>query len=125
MLDDLGDPAGVGMAIDGIVTILAGNDSRDHLHLAARLLGASSRLPIGPGERGRVEEDAVERAATSTRNALGDAAFDAAFGAGREADLSTIVNEALAFAAGPASDVVRSTSTAPRRAGEDPTGSGS
>jgi hypothetical protein len=118
VLDDLGDPVGVGMALDGIVTVLERRGRPGDAELAARLRGASSRLPIGPGERGRAEEDAVGRASASLRAVLGDAAYEAAFAAGRAADRSTIVAEALACA-------ISSTSSTPPTTGGDRRGTGS
>jgi predicted ATPase len=95
VLDDLGDLAGIGMALDGIATVLALGGGDADLVDAARLLGASSRLPIGPGERGRGEDEEVARATARARSALGDAVFDAAFGAGAAAELAVVVAEAI------------------------------
>ena len=95
-LDDLGDLSGVGMAIDGLATVLARRpDDAAGLVTAARLLGATSRLPVGAGERGRGEDEEVARARAEARSVLGDAVFDAAYGAGRAAPLPSIVAEAL------------------------------
>ena len=96
VLDDLGDLAGVGMALDGIATVLAAAGGDEAMVTAARLLGATTNLPIGPGERGRGEDEEVERAGNAARAALGDAVFDAASGAGAAAPLTDIVAEALA-----------------------------
>jgi predicted ATPase/class 3 adenylate cyclase len=96
VLDELGDLAGVGMALDGMVTVLVRRGrGGDDAALAARLRGAASRLPIGPAERGRAEEDAVVRADAELRVVLGDAAYAEAFAAGAGADRSVIVTEAL------------------------------
>ena len=96
MLDDLGDLAGIGMALDGIATTLAAAGGEAGLVTAARLLGATSNLPIGPGERGRGEDEEVARAAAAARATLGEAVFEAAFGAGAAAPLAEIVAEGLA-----------------------------
>ena len=115
-LDELGDLAGIGMALDGIATVLTlRRDDDAGLVVAARLLGAASALPIGPGERGRSEDEEVARARATARGALGDAVFDAAYGAGATAALATVVAEALSS----------TTSRRPRTAGGGPTGSGS
>jgi hypothetical protein len=102
-LDELGDPVGVGMALDGIVTVLVrrdgDGDGGDDDAFAARLLGASSQLPIGPGERGRAEEDAVVAAAAAARAALGDDEYERAFATGRDTEPAAVVAEALAYIA--------------------------
>jgi predicted ATPase/class 3 adenylate cyclase len=102
-LDELDDPVGVGMCLDGIGTVLVRRGGEEDAVFAARLAGASSRLPIGPGERGRAEEDAVDTAAGAARSLLGSSVYDAAFGAGAATDAAAIVREALAYIASAAS----------------------
>ena len=101
VLDDLGDPSGVGMALDGIATVLVRSADESAVLAAARLLGATAPLPIGPGERGRGEDEEVAAAVAAARAVLGDAVYAAAAGGGRAAPLATIVAEALSWTTRP------------------------
>jgi non-specific serine/threonine protein kinase len=88
--------------ISGLASFAEIASARDESERAARLLGAIARLEEGLGGRARVEAIREPGAPRRSRDALGEAAFNAALAAGRALSLDDAVAYALERA--PATD---------------------
>jgi predicted ATPase len=95
MMDDIGDAEGSAESLERLAMLA---DAHEDWHRAARLLGLAAVLRdqagTTPPQFDRVE---AEGAAVTTRGRLGEAAFDAALGSGREMSVDEAIEMAAAL----------------------------
>jgi tetratricopeptide (TPR) repeat protein len=91
---DIGHRPGAAVALAGLAEAIGGQGA---LKQAARLFGAADvMLDATGGPMPRPVRDQYERTAAAVRDAMGEAAFTAAWAAGRALSLDEAVTEALA-----------------------------